>query len=164
MSDSMLAKMRGKLAKMETEWSQLFNADPRHGHGGTPFIVDTAHGRLRMCQHEKYQDRLRSLHRQIEEQKEKIVAQENRIAYRSTQTKKSKKFLADNTIHPGLLKLAEQGVLSQWKRNPEYFFINELDRVALITVGERVGVAQRFPAKNGQDWEVARRIVEQVCG
>jgi len=157
MSD-LLQKQIDKLAEMEQQFLDLLGENPLIGHGGTPF-VDNAHGRMQRKRFDKYQDSLRSLNAKIEEQKEKIERTKSRNAFRSTVTKKSAKFTEKNPIHPYLLELAEQGKVKQWVRNPHIFFVAGLDKVALTTFGEKIGVNSRFPAKSAEDWAVCNELM-----
>jgi len=158
MSEELLAKQIEKLAELEAQFLALLGDNPRTGHGGTPF-VDNSHGRMQRKRWDKYQDGLRSLNAKIEEQKEKIERTKSRDIFRSTVTKKSAKFTEKNPIHPYLLELAEQGKVKQWTRNPHIFFVAELDKVALTTFGEKIGVNSRFPAKTAAEWAVCNELM-----
>jgi len=81
-----------------------------------------------------------------------------RIAGRNTQTKKSAKFIEKNPIHLGLFELEKQGLVKQWKRNPQYFFVNGLDKVALATFNGKIGLANRFTAKTQAELERVKEL------
>lgn len=160
MSEAMLEKMQTKLKRLEEELEKLFLDDPRNGHGGTPHITDNAKGRTMMRYCDKLDERRRSKLKQIEEQKEKIRKMENRIAYRSGPTKKSQKFIEKNPIHQGLFELEKQGLVKQWARNPMYFFIVGLERVALATFDGKIGRCARFPTKTAEETAKANELIK----
>lgn len=162
MSEAMLTKMNNKLERLEAEFSALFENDPRMGHMGTPNITDNSKGRQMMRVCAKLEDRRRAKKQAIEEQKEKIERMESRIAYRTIQTKKSEKFIAKNPIDPRLFELEKQGVLKQWKRNPEYFFVVGLDKVALLTSRGKIGVATRFYPQTKEEIKRCIKILEEL--
>lgn len=157
----LLEAQQSKLSEMREKFDNLILGAPWVGHGGTPF-VDNSTGRRRKIQAVKYEESLKSLDTKIKEQIEKINRTENRLAYRSTQTKKSEKFIEKNEINPILFELAELGKVKQWPRNPEYFFVVGLQKVALKTFGEKTGISSRFPAKTQQDYDFCRSLLLSV--
>lgn len=159
---ALLAKMKAKLARLEAEFNQSFENDPRNGHGGTPHIIDNSKGRnmKRLC--DKLDDRRMAKWQEIQQQKEKIEAMEWKIAQRSTQTKKSEKFLNKNPIHPALFELEKLGLVKQWQRNPEYFFVSGLKKVALVTVENTVKISNRFPALNNEATLKCNELIQQI--
>lgn len=154
---TVLEKMAVKLARLEEEFNTIFADQPFMGHGGTPF-VDNSKGRQMRRNHEKRQERLQAKQKEIEQQKDKIQQMEWRIAGRNTQTKKSAKFIEKNPIHLGLFELEKQGLVKQWKRNPQYFFVNGLDKVALATFNDKIGLANRFTAKTQAELERVKEL------
>lgn len=155
-----IENMKAKLQRLEQEFDAIFDDNPRAGHGGTPNITDNSKGRqmIRVC--DKREERLRRKHAAIEDQKEKIRVAESREAYRQTPTKKSKKFIEKNPIHPGLLALSADGKLKQWERNPMYFFIPGLERVALATFDGKIAFCKRFPVKNDNERSTAQALID----
>lgn len=161
-SDSdLLSKMIAKLARLESEFDTIFNDMPFMGHGGTPF-VDNSKGRQMKRNHDKREERLQAKKKEIKEQKEKIDNMKDRIAKRSQPTKKSQKFLEVNPIHQGLFELEKLGLVKQWKKNPQYFFVNDLDKVALATFEGKIGIAKRFPAKSQEELNKVRALAAQA--
>lgn len=154
---TILERMNVKLARLENEFNTIFADQPFMGHGGTPF-VDNSKGRQMRRNHEKRQERLQAKQKEIEQQKDKIKQMEWRIAGRNTQTKKSAKFIEKNPIHLGLFELEKQGLVKQWKRNPQYFFVNGLDKVALATFNGKIGLANRFTAKTQAELERVKEL------
>lgn len=154
---TVLEKMVVKLARLEDEFNTIFADQPFMGHGGTPF-VDNSKGRQMRRNHEKRQERLQAKQKEIEQQKDKIQQMEWRVAGRNTQTKKSAKFIEKNPIHLGLFELEKQGLVKQWKRNPQYFFVNGLDKVALATFNGKIGLANRFTAKTQAELERVKEL------
>ena len=63
-----------------------------------------------------------------------------------------------NPIHLGLFELEKQGLVKQWKRNPQYFFVNGLDKVALATFNDKIGLANRFTAKTQAELERVKEL------
>ena len=161
---SMLEKMNNKLKKLEGELDGLFKNAPWVGHGGTPNITDNSKGKRMKNYCDSYNERIRSKQKQIEDQKEKIERMEVRISYRNTQTKKSAKFLDKNPIHPDLLKMTEDEKVKQWAKNPEYFFINGLKKVAFKTIDGKIIISSRFPAKTQDDYDFALSLVREYKG
>ena len=154
---TVLEKMAVKLARLEDKFNTIFSDQPFMGHGCTPF-VDNSIGRQMRRNHEKRQERLQAKQKEIEQQKDKIQQMEWRIAGRNTQTKKSAKFIEKNPIHLGLFELEKQGLVKQWKRNPQYFFVNGLDKVALATFNGKIGLANRFTAKTQAELERVKEL------
>lgn len=157
----LISKMEAKLTRLEKEFDTIFNDMPFMGHGGTPF-VDNSKGRQMKRNHDKRDERLQAKKKEIEEQKEKIDNMKDRIAQRSQPTKKSLKFLEGNPIHQGLFELEKLGLVKQWKKNPQYFFINGLDKVALATWDGEISLAKRFPVKNREELENAKALIAQA--
>ena len=160
---ALLDKMQAKLVRLETEMAATFEDDPRSGHMGTPY-VDNSKGRQmrRVC--DRIEERRQSLNRQIKEQREKIEHQKSREAYRATQqTKQSAKFIEKNPISPVLFRLQEMGKVKQWPRNPQLFFVVGLQKVALITVGEKVGVCKKYPAKTKAEFELCQQLIAEAA-
>ncbi|WP_162616821.1 hypothetical protein [Aggregatibacter kilianii] len=155
----LLEKMRAKLQRLESELDALFASNPRNGHGGTPDITDNAKGRQMMRASEKLDERIRAKFAQIDEQKAKIEKMEARLARNNAQTKKSQKFLDKNPIHAGLFKLEEMGLVKQWAKNPQYFFIVGLDRVALATFNGEIHRCKRFPSKTTEETNRAEELI-----
>lgn len=158
---SLLEKMKAKLARLEAEWQSLCENDPRRGHGGTPNIVDNNKGRrmIKVCH--KYDERLTEKLKAIKDQKEKIERMEWKLQQRATQTKKSAKFLAKNPIHPALFELEKLGHVKQWQRNPEYFFVTGLRKVALITKENQIQISNRFPALTQEATFKCNELIQQ---
>lgn len=154
---TILERMNVKLARLEDEFNTIFADQPFMGHGGTPF-VDNSKGRQMRRNHEKRQERLQAKQKEIEQQKDKVQQMEWRVAGRNTQTKKSAKFIEKNPIHLGLFELEKQGLVKQWKRNPQYFFVNGLDKVALATFNGKIGLANRFTAKTHAELERVKEL------
>lgn len=157
----MLEKMKNKLAKMEEKKSSMINAHFAEivPHGGTPFVLDNSKGRASKNRFDKSNDAIRNLSKQIEEQKEKISRMENKIAYRTTQTKQSKKFIEKNEISPILFKLQEDGKVKQWARNPQLFFVVGLEKVALMTLNGKVGINKKYSAKTKEDFDYCKKLI-----
>ena len=158
---TLLEKQKAKLVELENRFGNMLAEAPWVGHGGTPFVENST-GKIRRRQHDKFKESLRSLNSKIALQKEKIEKTENRIAYRATQTKKSVKFIENNGINPILLELQAQGKIKQWPRNPEYFFVNGLERVALKTFEGKIGISARFPAKTQADYDFCLNLIRSV--
>ncbi|MEG2264172.1 MAG: hypothetical protein RSC68_07440 [Acinetobacter sp.] len=154
---TILERMNAKLARLEDDFNTIFADQPFMGHGGMPF-VDNSKGRQMRRNHEKRQERLQAKKQEIEQQKDKIQQMEWRIAGRNTQTKKSAKFIEKNPIHLGLFELEKQGLVKQWKRNPQYFFVNGLEKVALATFNGKIGLANRFTAKTQAELERVKEL------
>ncbi|MFW1850120.1 PLxRFG domain-containing protein [Acinetobacter guillouiae] len=157
----LISKMEAKLTRLEIEFDNIFNDMPFMGHGGTPF-VDNSKGRQMKRNHDKRDERLQAKKKEIEEQKEKIDNMKDRIAQRSQPTKKSQKFLEGNPIHQGLFELEKLGLVKQWKKNPQYFFVNGLDKVALATWDGEISLAKRFPVKNKEELHKAKALIVQA--
>ncbi|WP_234623645.1 PLxRFG domain-containing protein [Acinetobacter guillouiae] len=157
----LISKMEAKLTRLETEIDNIFNDMPFMGHGGTPF-VDNSKGRQMKRNHDKRDERLQAKKKEIEEQKEKIDNMKDRIAQRSQPTKKSQKFLEGNPIHQGLFELEKLGLVKQWKKNPQYFFVNGLDKVALATWDGEISLAKRFPVNNKEELDKAKALIVQA--
>lgn len=162
---TLLAKQEQKLAEMEQELNFLFDNDLRKGHGGTPHILDNSKGRQMKRWADKYDERIRSKFKKIDEQKEKIEKTKYRISTaenKKVPTKRSMKFLKKNEIHPALLRLAEEGKLNQWERNPHLFFVADLKKVALITVGGKVGINTKYPARSVDELKLCQELLRGV--
>ena len=159
---ALLDKTQAKLERLEMEMAATFEHDPRNGHMGTPY-VDNSKGRQmrRVC--DRIEERRQSLNRQIELQREKIERQKRREAYRATQTKQSAKFIEKNPISPVLFRLQEMGKVKQWPRNPQLFFVVGLQKVALITVGDKVGVCKKYPAKTKAEFELCQQLIAEAA-
>lgn len=157
----LISKMEVKLTRLETEFDNIFNDMPFMGHGGSPF-VDNSKGRQMKRNHDKRDERLQAKKKEIEEQKEKIDNMKDRLAQRSQPTKKSQKFLEGNPIHQGLFELEKLGLVKQWKKNPQYFFVNGLDKVALATWDGEISFAKRFPVKNKDELKKAKALITQA--
>ena len=158
---ALLDKMYARLERLEAAMAATFEDDPRNGHMGTPF-VDNSKGRQmrRVCA--RIEERRQSLDRQIKEQREKIERQKSREAYRSTQTKKSAEFIEKNPISPVLFRLQEMGKVKQWPRNPHLFFVNGLQKVALIAVGDKVGICKKYPAKTKAEFDLCQQLIAEA--
>jgi hypothetical protein len=160
MSD-LLEKMRAKLLRLEEEFASLLGSAPWVGHGGTPHIVDNSKGRRMIKVAEAHEEKLRRKNAEIEAQKEAIERQEMRERTRHTPTKKSQKFLEKNPISPILLWLEANGKVKQWERNPQLFFVVGLKKVALLTVGDKVGVSKKFMAANKEEFELCKALIRE---
>lgn len=158
MKTDLLTTQRENLVKLEKAANDLFDNAPWVGHGGTPF-VDNSTGRRRRVQADKHNDRIRSAMKAIENQKEKIERTINRQSYKAVPTKKSEQFIERNPISPVLLHLEKQGKVQQWAKNPQFFFVKSLKKVALISVGDRVGVAKRFCATTQEDMDFCKEMI-----
>lgn len=156
---SLIEKMKAKLERLEQEYQALFVDDPRYGHGGTPFI-NNSKGRAMKRITDKLDERRMNKWRQIKEQKEKIARAEDRAERASTQTKKSEKFIEKNPIHLGLFELEKQGLVKQWVKNPMYFFVVGLQRVALCTFDGKIALCSRFPPKNDLEKMKAEELIQ----
>jgi hypothetical protein len=161
MSTYMLEKMEAKLKRLIQEFYDLQNSNPAIGHGGTP-IVDNSKGKMLQRKRDKLEQRLKEQDDKIEKQKEKIERYKWRMLRNSTPTKKSEIFIKKNPIHPALLIYAEKGILKQWVKNPHFFFINSLKRIALITVDGKVGVSARFRPSTEEDFKVAKALANEI--
>lgn len=159
---ALLDKMHAKLERLETAMAATFENDPRNGHMGTPH-VDNSKGRQmrRVC--DRIEERRQSLNRQIKEQREKIERQKGREAYRPTQTKQSAKFIEKNPISPVLFRLQEMGKVKQWPRDPQLFFVVGMQKVALLTAGDKVGVCKKYPAKTKAEFELCQQLIAEAA-
>ena len=156
---TLIEKMKAKLERLEKEYEALFIDDPRYGHGGTPF-VNNSKGRAMKAYTERLDERRRNKIKQIEAQKEKIDRAEQRAYNKSLPTKKSAKFIDKNPIHPGLFELEKQGLVKQWARNPMYFFIVGLQKVALCTFEGKIARCARFPTKDDSERQKAEELIK----
>lgn len=161
MSDNMLDRMEAKLQRLELEFSELYETAPWVGAMGTPF-TDNAKGKAYKRACIKHGERMDAKARAINEQKEKIERMQMRIQRQSTPTKKSEKFLDKNPVSPILLWLADQGLVKPWARNPYVFFVVGLDKVALITVGDRVGINKKYCAKDEVEKQYCLDLIERA--
>jgi hypothetical protein len=159
---TLLEIQQDKLKELEAKFDELLMGNPRFGHGGTPNIVDNSKGRQMMRVQEKHEERLQRLNEKIKEQKQKIERTESRLYYRNTVTKSAIKRIAENGTHPGLEVLAAQGKVTQWKRNPDIYFINGLDKVALFTFKGKIGLNKKYCAKTQKDWDYAQELIQSV--
>lgn len=155
---SLLEKMKAKLARLEAEFNAIFDDMPFMGHGGTPY-VDNSKGRQMRKVHDRRDERLRAKKAAIEVQKEAIERMAWRIDGRNTPTKKSQKILEKHPIHQGLFELEKQGLVKQWPRNPHFFFINGLDKVAIAAIDGKIGAMRRFPPKNPEEWARTKELI-----
>lgn len=155
-----LARMEAKLARLETEMDAAVGATLGQNHGGSP-TVDNSKGRQQRRALDAQQERMMNKARAIAQQKEAVEDYRLRLAGTpSGPTKASQTFLEQHPIHPGLLALAEQGLVKQWERSPEYFFVAGMKRVALVTVDGRVGRASRFPPVTEEDRAESKRLMD----
>ncbi len=161
---ALITQMRGVLASLETKLDAAIADNPAAGHGGTPHITDNTKGRRMMRVMDKRADRIHALFKKIEEQKEKIERAEGRAATLHIQTKASKAFIQKNPIHPGLEALADSGEVRPWPRNPQYFFVDGLHKVALATFDGKVRACKRFPPKNKDEWKTVNALIARTKG
>jgi hypothetical protein len=159
---NLLEIQQAKLIELEEQFNTLLMGNPRNGHGGTPDIIDNAKGRQMMRVQEKHEERLRSLNEKIKEQKLKIERTENREYRRNTITKAASKRLEENGTHPGLAILEEQGKVTQWKRNPDLYFIKGLDKVALFYCKGKLGINKKYCTKTPEEWDYAQELINSV--
>ena len=89
---------------------------------------DKRNGQAFFNQHAKLDSALQRQQAEIEKTKQAIIIEEGKIAY-------CKNTLED--IHPAIIKLLEEGKVTQWRKHPTMFFV----------VGVEKG---RFIYKNGQ--------------
>lgn len=159
--DSLLGKQIRALDKIEADIYDMFATDPRNGHGGTPNIVDNSKGRrmIRVC--ERRNERIVRLYEKKKEQIEKIQRTLRRDSYRYTQTRKSEKFISKNEISPVLFEMEKDGICRQWRRNPQFFFMKDFDKVAIFTLNGKVGVNAKYKAKTQDDFNKIKEIIEQ---
>ena len=163
--NELLKKQILKYEELNKSISEQFDSNPRRGHGGTPNIVDNAKGRrmIRVC--EKHEDRLRRLFELRDIQIEKIQKTCNSIIYkkytRLEQTKKSKKFIDKNPINEILLKMQEDGIVKQWARNPQYFFMVDFKKVALFTIDGKVGISRKYGVADKANFIKIKEIIEK---
>jgi len=160
--DVLADKQRAELARLEKEFYDKFDANPRAGHGGTPDILDNSKGRMMKRAYEKYNDQLRGLKEKIEKQKQKIEKTEARKAYYTTQTKKSKKRMESKgePIPQKLNDLAKAGKLKQWARNPDLFFVPGMDKVAVTYNNGKLGISKKYPAKTKEEFDTVMAMLK----
>lgn len=160
---SLIDAMKAKLSGLEEKLNQHFESDPRVGHGGTPYITDNVKGKMMKRVSDRHDERTRSLIAQINAQKEKIERVEYRISRNSTQTKKSVARISKHPIHGGLFLLENAGKVKQWARNPDYFFIVGLEKVALKTFDNlQICRCSRFPTKDDHEKQIADALIKEA--
>lgn len=162
-SSKLLEAQVKKYYLIDEQITAMFENDPRKGHGGTPHILDNSKG-IRMkkvC--DKLDDRMRNLFKSRDEQIEKIEKTCYRIIYKKEtlkkQTKQSVKFLEKQPIHEALFKMEKDGICSQWVRNPQYFFMKNYKRVALVTKQGKICISQKYSCEK-KDFEEIQKIVK----
>jgi len=157
----LIKQQEAKLSELLATFDNLLSNNARTGHGGTPNITDNAKGRAQIKAWARHEERLQSLNRQIEAQKEKIERTKKRLLPVES-TKKSAKFTKKNPISNGLLALAEAGKVTQWAKNPHIFFVVGLGKVALTTFDGKAGVNSRYPAKTPAEWAICKELIKEA--
>lgn len=153
--------MEKKLARLEAQFDELYETAPWVWSGGTPF-VENAKGARYKSSCDKHSERMSALRKEIEDQKEKIEKTRDRIALRSIPTKKSEMIILEQGESIALKTLADEGVLTQWKKNPHLFFVNGVGKTALIWANNRVGVSARYPFPPEEEARKVNAILEVI--
>lgn len=82
-------------------------------------LNDKRNGRATLKRWDKQSDAIRNAQKEIEKTKNAIEREENKIAYVE---------YVNETLPEYLLKLCAEGVLNQWRRHPNTFFIQGVDK------------------------------------
>ena len=55
------------------------------------------------------------------------------------------------------------GKVKQWPRNPQLYFVVGMQKVALLTVGDKVGVCKKYPAKTKAEFELCQQLIAEAA-
>lgn len=113
--------LRKSLEKKETILSQRFDnhfADVARANGQP--LNDKRNGRATLNRWDKQSDAIRNAQKEIEKTKNAIEREENKIAHVER---------VNETLPEYLFKLCADGVLNQWRKHPNTFFVPGVDKV-----------------------------------
>lgn len=136
MESKRLQILKNSLANKEALFdSKLSNhIDTVKQANGQP-LNDKRNGQATLNKWEKQNNALRTLNEGIEKTKQAIENEEGKIKY----IEKTKEILPDS-----ILQLVEQGELTQWRKYPNMFFVNGVEKARIIWDNKKKIVAHKF--------------------
>jgi len=129
--------LKNSLAKKEQELEQKFDnhfASVKQANGQP--LNDKRNGQSTLNKWERQSDGIRSQNESIEKTKSAIELEEGKI--------QNVEFMNENVIPSEILELVESGVLSQWRRHPNTFFLAGVDKARMVWDSKRGVIAHRY--------------------
>jgi len=145
-----LVKKQEKLdAKFDNHFADVKSAN------GQP-LNDKRNGHVTLNRWEKQNDSIRATMAEIEKTKQAIEKEEYKIE-RSQEVK--------DILPPAILELLESGVLTQWRKFPNFFFVKGVEKARLEYIKDKNIVAHRYvgeiPKGVGQ-YEIFRDVFNKL--
>lgn len=126
--------LRASLAKKERQFDAKLadHFDSVRAANGQP-LNDKRNGRATLQRWEKQNDALRSLQEGIEVTKRAIEREESKIAA-----------VAAVVLPPPIAQAIAEGKLRQWRKHPNTFFVEGVDRGRIVWDGEKRVIGHRY--------------------
>ena len=98
-------------------------------------LNDKRNGRATLGKWERQNDALRSLTAGIQKTRDAIEREENKVGLVN---------LANETTPPEILALVDEGVLIQWRKHPNTFFVADVEKARIVWNSDKKIVAHRY--------------------
>lgn len=153
---SRLEILKKSLEKKECLFSEKLES---HFHdvksaNGQP-LNDKRNGYVTLNRWEKQNDSLCNLNKSIEKTINAIEREESKIAYVEA---------LSSEIPKAIMDLVEQGILTQWRKHPNFFFVVGVDKARILWDFDRKVVAHRYirEIKDKGQWALFRDVYNSL--
>ncbi|WP_101690729.1 hypothetical protein [Dysgonomonas massiliensis] len=128
--------LKKSLEKKQAEFDRKLNthiADVKRANGQP--LNDKRNGHVTLNRWERQNDSLRNLKQSIEKTKDAIELEEAKI--RGTET-------AKETMPKELINLIENGTITQWRKHPNTFFVNGVEKARMVWDAKKGLICHRY--------------------
>lgn len=128
--------LKGSLDKKQSDFDAKLNAhfSAISEANGQP-LNDKRNGQATLSKWERQNDSLRNLNESIKKTTNAIEREENKIAFVE---------YVNESIPSEILELVRKGVLTQWRKHPETFFVAGVDKARIVWDSKKKVVAHRY--------------------
>lgn len=152
--------LKASLEKKEQLFAQKLQAhmDDVKRANGQP-LNDKRNGRATLNRWEKQEEALRNIRKSIDSTKQAIETEQWKIDRVAS---------VKDDIHPEILKLVESGVLVQWRKYPNRFFVKGVDRARIIW-DKKDGLCRQYTSQipNNEQFQIFKEVynglVATIC-
>ncbi|RZF53659.1 hypothetical protein EXE30_06705 [Acinetobacter halotolerans] len=153
---SRLEVLKKSLEKKEILFNEkLVNhfADVKSANGQP--LNDKRNGGVTLDRWDKQNESLRNLKQSVEKTKSAIEREESKIAYVEA---------LSSEIPKEIMDLVEKGILTQWRKNPNFFFVVGVEKARIVWDLKKKVVAHRYirEIKDKAQWALFRDVYNRL--
>ena len=143
--ENSLAKKEAEFARrLDVHWEDVMSAN------GQP-LNDKRNGRATMDRWERQERAIRNQEKSIEKTKRAIENEKNKIAW-----------VECIDVPPAIQELLDTGVLSQWRRHPNFFFVKGVEKARIVYEDGKIYARHHKEIPNQEQYAVFRDVCNSL--